>query len=122
MNRIFATAIVSICMSAMAQFALQRGMRAASGTALSAGEWGLSEAMALITNPFLILGAVLYGLGALIWLGVLAHWDVSKAYPLVGLGFALTTVVGFLLGEAVTPARIAGVAAICVGVYLIASS
>ena len=46
-----------------------------------------------VTNKFLITGFMLYGLGAIVWLGVLAKWDVSKAYPLVGLGFLLSALV-----------------------------
>jgi len=63
---------------------------------------------------------MLYGLGAVVWLGVLSKWEVSKAYPLVGLGFAMTAVVGMLLGEQVSLLRFAGVALICSGVVLIA--
>jgi hypothetical protein len=47
-------------------------------------------------------------------------WDVSKAYPLVGLGFALTVPLGMMAGENVTAARVAGVVLICTGVWMVA--
>lgn len=65
-------------------------------------------------------GFMLYGLGAVVWLGVLSKWDVSKAYPLVGLGFMLTVIIGFMLGEQVTWIRFMGVVMISVGVWLVA--
>jgi multidrug transporter EmrE-like cation transporter len=53
---------------------------------------------------------------------VLAKWDVSKAYPLVGLGFVFTVLIGFVAGENVSLPRIFGVVFICVGVWLVARS
>ena len=57
-----------------------------------------------------------------VWLGVLSKWDVSKAYPLVGLGFVLTVAIGFLVGEDVTLTRAMGVALICAGVFVVGRS
>lgn len=107
-------AILSIMISVAAQFSLKAGM--------SAVKSGLEPAGLLntFTNKFVLLGFLLYGLGAVVWLGVLSKWEVSKAYPLVGLGFAMTAIVGMLLGEQVSLARFAGVALICSGVVLIA--
>jgi multidrug transporter EmrE-like cation transporter len=39
---------------------------------------------------------------------------------LVGAGFALTAVIGWMLGEQVGVQRAGGVALICAGVYLVA--
>lgn len=107
-------AIVSIMISVAAQFSLKAGM--------SAVKAGLEPAglVATFTNKFVLLGFMLYGLGAVVWLGVLSKWEVSKAYPLVGLGFAMTAIVGMLLGEQVSLVRLGGVALICSGVVLIA--
>ena len=63
-----------------------------------------------------MLGFSLYGLGAVVWLAVLSQWDVSKAYPLVGIGFVLTALFGWFLGEDVTILRLFGVALICAGI------
>jgi multidrug transporter EmrE-like cation transporter len=57
-----------------------------------------------------------------VWLAVLSRWDVSKAYPLVGVGFALAVGIGWLLGESVNAQRIAGVALIVAGIVLTARS
>ena len=72
--------------------------------------------------PAVLTGFALYGLGALVWLLVLAEWDVSKAYPLVGLGFAATLLIGWSIGEHVTIVRAIGVVLICAGVALVGRS
>ena len=59
---------------------------------------------------------------SVLWLSALAKMDVSKAYPLVGGGFAITALVGFIAGEQITAGRVTGVALICPGVALAARS
>jgi uncharacterized membrane protein len=77
-----------------------------------------------VAAQFLLKAGILtlYGLGAVVWLKVLSTWDVSKAYPLVGLGFGLTVLVGMAMGESVTALRVLGVLLICEGVWLVANS
>lgn len=83
-------ALISICLSVAAQFLLKAGMsNHAAKTALTSSS-GLSNLLTIFAQPYVISGFVLYGLGAVVWLSVLSRWDVSKAYPLVGIGFALT--------------------------------
>ena len=82
----------------------------------------LRTVLTVLTDKFVLGGFVLYGLGAVVWLGVLSKWDVSKAYPLVGLGFAFTVAMGFIAGEHVTIPRVFGVALICAGVFLVGRS
>jgi multidrug transporter EmrE-like cation transporter len=119
--RVLWLALASIALSVAGQFALKAGMTAAAVRSNgNSGMWrGLSDAL---SEPFVLGGLVLYGLSALVWLGVLARWDVSKAYPLVGLGFALTVIVGALAGEQVGWVRVVGVLLICTGVALVARS
>lgn len=70
----------------------------------------------MLLDKYVLLGFCLYGLGALVWLSVLSKWEVSKAYPLVGLGFALTLLVGWRR-EQVSALRVGGVVLISCGVY-----
>ena len=83
---------------------------------------GLRTVVAVFSNAYVLGGFFLYGLGAIVWLAVLSKWDVSKAYPLVGLGFGMTVVVGLLAGEQITLLRAGGVALICLGVFFVAKS
>ena len=109
-------AIVSVMISVAAQFSLKAGMSGVKARP----ELGSYPLLDIFTNKFVLLGFVLYGLGAVVWLGVLSKWEVSKAYPLVGLGFAMTALVGMLVGEQVSLLRLGGVALICSGVVMVA--
>lgn len=73
----------------------------------------------ILLQPKVLLGFALYGLGAVVWLSVLSRWEVSKAYPLVGLGFALSAWVGHWTGEQISYERLAGILLICAGVALV---
>ena len=121
--KVFLLALVSIVLSVTAQFALKAGMTDIKAAVPAGGATGgLQMLLPFLTNKFLITGFVLYGLGAIVWLSVLAKWDVSKAYPLVGLGFMLSALVGFALGESVTVLRGLGVLLIISGVLMVGMS
>ena len=116
------TAVISIALSVAAQFSLKAGMSGASVRADLARPLTLSTAFSVLTDKYVLGGFLLYGLGAIVWLGVLSKWEVSKAYPLVGLGFVFTVAIGYLLGEQVHLVRLVGVALICSGVWLVSGS
>jgi multidrug transporter EmrE-like cation transporter len=105
-------AVVSVLLSVAAQFALKAGMKGQADAVI----WKA------LLQPLVMVGFLLYGLGAVVWLSVLARWDVSKAYPLVGLGFVLTALVGWCLGEQLSLQRWLGLALIVAGVALVARS
>ena len=113
MTKTLSIAILSIVLSVAAQFLLKSGISAVRAE---------QSLLALAANPRIIGGFALYGFGAIAWLSVLRAWDVSKAYPLVGLGFVATTVIGYLLGEHVTPLRTLGTLLVCVGIVMISKS
>jgi drug/metabolite transporter (DMT)-like permease len=119
---VFALAVSSIAISVAAQYCLKAGMSGLDMRALVSESLNIPTALAILANPFVLAGLVLYAVSAVAWLGVLARWDVSKAYPMVGLGFVATVGIGVLVGEQVNAARAAGVAFICLGVWLVARS
>lgn len=109
-------------MSVAAQFALKAGMSSPGVQAVLGAPLGLHKLQTILLQPWVLTGFALYGLGAVVWLSVLARWDVSKAYPLVGLGFVLSAILGAALGEAVGWQRALGIALICLGVWVVARS
>jgi multidrug transporter EmrE-like cation transporter len=114
--------LISIVLSVAAQFLLKAGMSSSAvKQALNARPF-LEGCSAIIFSPYVISGFLLYGLGALIWLMVLSRWDVSKAYPLVGLGFVLAAIIGLVQGENISSLRIVGIALIVTGVAVVARS
>jgi len=115
-------ALLSVGLSVAAQFLLKLGISSAEIQSVLAQPLGVRVAASVFSNVKVLGGLTLYGLGAVVWLGVLSHWDVSKAYPLVGLGFVLTVAIGWLIGEQVTLLRSLGVALICIGAALVGRS
>ncbi len=120
--RILIIALISILFSVAAQFSLKAGMSSETVRQSLAMPFSSRTVFTVLGDPRVLGGFLLYGMGAVVWLAVLSKWDVSKAYPLVGLGFALTVAIGFLMGEHVTAPRVTGVVLICLGIVLVARS
>ena len=77
----------------------------------------------ILRSPLVLLGLMLYGIGALAWIAVLSRLDLSMAYPFLALNFILVTVSSrFLLGEEVPTLRWLGILVICSGIWLVARS
>ena len=76
----------------------------------------------LLRNWKVLAGFACYSTAAIIWLRVLSEWDVSKAYPMMGLRFVMALLVGILYGEVMTTTRIVGIATIFAGVLIIPKS
>jgi multidrug transporter EmrE-like cation transporter len=77
----------------------------------------------ILRSPMVMLGLLLYALGALAWIAVLSRVDLSVAYPFLALNFLLVTLSSqFLLGETVPAMRWIGVLVICSGILLVARS
>lgn len=118
----FLIVIFSVALSVAAQFSLKTGMSCERIKEVIEQPFTLHTAMTVLMNKYILSGFILYGLGALVWLRVLSEWDVSKAYPLVGIGFVFTLIVGFMGGENVTILRAIGAVLICTGVILVGRS
>ncbi|HEX2829526.1 MAG TPA: hypothetical protein VHP37_24490 [Burkholderiales bacterium] len=116
------TALLSIVLSVAAQFCLKAGMSSADAQSALSDPFRVRAVAAIFANGYVLAGFALYALGAVVWLAVLSKWDVSKAYPLVGLGFLATVAVGAIAGEHVSLPRLIGVLLICAGVFIVARS
>jgi drug/metabolite transporter (DMT)-like permease len=120
---ILVLALVSVSMSAVAQVLFKYGMSAASMRAALADGSPLTIAQAVILSPGVLGGLGLYGLGTVLWLAVLSRAELSQAYPFVGLSFVLTAIFGAVLfQDTLSASRIAGIAAIVAGVWLVGRS
>ena len=115
-------AIISISLSVLAQFCLKIGMSSTSAYGAFSSPVSLKAVAQALLNPYILVGFFLYGFSAIVWLAVLARWDVSKAYPLVGLGIVLTLIIGAFIGEQVSYYRIIGVLLICSGIFFVSQS
>ncbi len=77
----------------------------------------------ILHSPLVLLGLLLYGVGALAWIMVLSRLDLSYAYPFLALNFVLVTLSSrLILGEPIPTIRWLGIGFICVGILIVARS
>ena len=88
---------------------------------LKVGTQNLSfDLLALMTNFPLIMGCVLYGIGAIILIIALKYGDLSVLYPFIALSFVWVMLFSiYFLQEHVSAFNWFGIAAILIGVSLI---
>jgi multidrug transporter EmrE-like cation transporter len=68
-------------------------------------------------------GMVCYAASLCVWLAALSKAPVSTAYPMLSLGYIVVAAISVLwLGETLSPAKVMGIALICVGVFLVSRS
>jgi multidrug transporter EmrE-like cation transporter len=73
------------------------------------------------SEPHIMAGVLCYGVSLIVWIMGLSRVEVSVAYPLLSLGYVINAAAAwYLFGESMTPARIAGIGFIVVGVCFIA--
>ena len=114
--------LVSVLASAIGQILLKEGMIQVGVVTLSAGQL-LEVVRQIITNPFVIVGLMLYAAGALFWLAALSRVDLSYAYPFVSLSYIFMLIASWqIFDETITPLRLVGTVIIAVGVFLVSRS
>ena len=104
----------------LSQIMLKKGM-----TTIGHFEMSMSGLMSIVNdvlfNWHITGGIIVMVISMTAWLVVLSRAEISFAYPFLGISFVMITAYGyFVLGEAVTLWRVAGVLFICCGVTLIA--
>jgi len=113
--------LTSVLLNAGAQLLIRKGM-------LKIGEVSFSIDMlklipTLASNVFLWIAMLCYMVSLFTWMALLSRVEVSFAYPFLSIGYIISALAAhFLMGESVTPVRIAGIAVICIGVVLISRS
>jgi multidrug transporter EmrE-like cation transporter len=113
--------LLSIASGVAGQTCLKLGLTKAGGNASSDTLFSLIGL--IMRSPLVLGGLFFYALGAIAWIAVLRRMDLSYAYPFLALNFILIALVGqFVLGETVPLMRWIGIAAICLGILLIANS
>jgi len=75
------------------------------------------------TSPSFWAGMVCYGMSLCVWLAALSKAPVSIAYPMLSIGYVVVAGVSALwLGEALSTAKVLGIALICAGVIIVSRS
>lgn len=114
--------MVGVMLNAAAQLLLKMGMHRIGHFDLTlANAWPIGWQVA--TSLPIIGGMACYVISILVWLVVLSRVDVSMAYPMVSIGYVVTALGAYYwMGEAVGPMRLAGIAVILVGVWMVSKT
>lgn len=113
--------LFSVTLAAIAQLGLKHGMNLVNDE-LAPDRFSLNgpSLRALVVQPYVWGGLLLFGLSALVWLVVLSRASLSFAYPFAALTYVLILLFDlFVLDETVPALRWAGVAFIGVGIFLV---
>ena len=90
---------------------------------LKAGTNAEPLGLRLAIEPHILGGLACYGVSVVVWVIALSKVPVSIAYPMLSIGYVVNAVAAYyLLGETVTPMRLAGIGVIIVGVFIVARS
>ena len=112
--------LVAIMLLSAGQTSLKFGLNAIGGVSLAGG---LASFLKLFQTPWVIVGFGLYAVSSILWLDVLSKLDFSLAFPMVGLTYVFTLLIGrFFFGEAVGWERMLGVTFILGGVFFLVRS
>jgi multidrug transporter EmrE-like cation transporter len=114
--------LVCVALNTIAQVLLKAGVKTVGVFNFSMGHiW--QAAISLVFEWHIFIGLVCYVASVGVWLLVLSRTEVSVAYPMSSLGYVATAVAAwYLFGEPMTAMRVAGIAFIIAGVYLVARS
>ena len=102
----YLAALISISLGAVAQYFFKMGVNAVSNKSI-----GIVELIKFgVTNLYIWSGLFSYGFSLLLWFYVLSKMELSRAYPLVSLGYVFTMILGyFLLNESITFPKVVGI-------------
>jgi drug/metabolite transporter (DMT)-like permease len=112
--------IGAIGLAAAGHLLIKYGLNSAASqppAAAVAGVWGY------LTNPGVIGGLLVYGVGTLLWIVSVSKRDISYLYPVTALNYVLIAVCGkFLFGEEISLGRWLGIAIVILGVGMMRGS
>jgi len=120
MIKTFLLGLVAIMLLSAGQTSLKFGLNDIGGVSFSEG---ISSFLKLLQTPWIFVGFACYGLSSILWLDVLSKLDFSLAFPMVGMTYIFTLLIGrFFFHETVGWDRMLGVALILGGVFFLARS
>ncbi len=118
----FSLLMLGVLLNAMAQLLLKAGTNAVGQFEFNAGNI-VPVGMKLALEPHIMGGMACYVVSLVVWILGLSRVEVSIAYPMLSIGYALNAVAAwYLFGEAVSITRLAGIGIIIIGVYIVARS
>lgn len=114
--------LIAVLASATGQVLLKKGMGNMGALTLSLNQIA-NILFRIITNPYVVVGLIIYVCGTVFWLAALSRVDLSYAYPFASLSYILMLLASWqLFNENITPARLLGTVVVGLGVFLISQS
>ncbi len=81
------------------------------------------DAVRVLLYPLTVVGLILYGISAIFWLAALSQMELSKAYPMISLGYiAVFFLSAWMFGESLSILRFFGIIFVAIGLFLVAMS
>ncbi len=123
MNTISFTLILTgVLLNAAAQLLLKAGTNAVGRFEFHVDNL-IPVAWKLATEAHIIGGMACYAVSLVVWIMALSRVPVSIAYPMLSIGYVVNAFVAWQwFGEALSAQKLAGIALVVVGVYLVARS
>ncbi len=122
MNLAIIYILISVLAGALGQILLKKGMSSMGPLTLSLEQVG-GIIWRIATNPYVVIGLLIYVCGTLFWLVALSRVDLSFAYPFASLSYVVMLAASwFLFHENITPLRLLGTVVVGLGVFLISRS
>jgi drug/metabolite transporter (DMT)-like permease len=114
--------LIAVLTSATGQVLLKKGMASMGALTLTTNQL-VSILWRIATNPYVVIGLIIYVCGTVFWLAALSRVDLSYAYPFASLSYVLMLIASWLLfNENITPVRLLGTMVVGMGVLLISQS
>lgn len=123
MLKTFVLVLVAVLIGGTGHVMLSKGMKTVGDlTEASSSRLGPMIARA-VTSPWVLLGVTLQAGFFFLYLTLLSRAEVSQLLPMTAIDYIVVALLAqWLLAEAVTPVRWAGIAFVAVGVLLITRS
>jgi multidrug transporter EmrE-like cation transporter len=113
----------SVVLNVAGQVSIKQSILNFQEAAGSSAVFGLATAVPILTGPLTLLGLFLYGVSAMFWISALSRVELSYAYPMLGAGYVLVSIVAWKLwGEAFGVQRLLGTLVVAAGVILVGTS
>jgi drug/metabolite transporter (DMT)-like permease len=115
----FALIFTGVMLNAAAQILMKAGTNAIGHFEFSV-ENILPIGLKLATEWHIVVALCCYALSVIIWILALSRVPVSIAFPLLSMAYIVTAVAAwYLLGEALSLTKVAGIVVIILGVIII---
>ncbi len=118
----FSLVLTGVLLNATAQLLLKAGTNAVGHFEFQL-ENLLPIGLKLALEPHILGGLACYVVSVMVWIMALSRVPVSIAYPMLSIGYVINAFIAWhWFGEALTAQKLAGIALVVVGVYLVARS